>query len=612
MKFAMATNKPIRDSVPSLWRILRFFFAKMGAYRLMLSGSLFALLCEIAFVIAAPWPLKFVIDNLIIQDASAAEVISNPGLLLLLAASAVVAIAGLKALAGYLHTVGFAVIGSRVLAEVRQDLYQHLQTLSLTFHTKNKSGDLITRVISDLGIVKEVMINTVLPLFGSVVLLISMFAVIFWLHWQLALIALAIMPLFWLAASYLGKRIQKASRKQRHQEGAMASTAAESIASIKAVQALSLNNKFANSFGANNHGDLQHSVKAKHFTALLTGTVGLLIGMVTALVLWFGAHLVLTDQLTPGELLVILSYLKSAFKPIRSFAKQVSRLAKAATAGERVLDIFDQAPEVIDSPQAKLAPRLYGEVCFEQVNFAYESGYPILQDLNFEVAAGQHVALVGASGSGKSTITSLLLRLYDPQSGRVLIDGHDIREFTVNSLRNQISVSLQDPCIFATSVRDNIAYGCANATHEEIEAAAKLTNAHAFITALPKGYDTVISERGATLSNGQRQRIALARTAIRRSPILILDEPTTGLDRENEVAVADALMRLSKGRTTFQITHHLHHAIHADAIWLLDHGRIIECGTHDQLMQANQRYAAMYKASLSGVDEEEGNCVVNY
>jgi len=609
----MGNSKSMRENVPSLWRILRFFSAKMAAYRLLLTGSFVALLCEIAFILAAPWPLKFVIDNLIIQDgaAGAGEALSNPGTLLMLAASAVVAIAGLRALATYLNTVGFAVIGSRVLAEVRQDLYQHLQALSLAFHTKNKSGDLITRVIGDLGIIKEVMINTVLPLFGSVILLISMFGVIFWLHWQLALIALAILPLFWLAASYLGKRIQAASRKQRRQEGAMASTAAESIASIKTVQALSLDNKFASSFGANNRRDLRHSVRAKHFTALLTGAVGILIGVVTALVLWFGARLVLTNELTPGELLVILSYLKSAFKPIRSFSKQVSRLAKAATSGERVLHIFDQTPEIIDSPHAEPAPPLRGKVRFERVNFAYESGHPILQNLDFEVPAGQHIALVGASGSGKSTIISLLMRLHDPQSGRVLIDDRDIRDFTVHSLRSQISVALQDPCIFAASVRDNIAYGSPDATDAEIETAAKLANADEFILALPKGYDTLISERGATLSNGQRQRIALARMAIRRSPILILDEPTTGLDRKNEIAVVDALSRLSKGRTTFQITHHLHHAIHADVIWLLDHGRIIEQGSHAQLMQANQCYAAMFKADLIDVEQEEGSYVVS-
>lgn len=608
----MSKSKDIRDSAPGLWRIGRFFSAKMGAYRLLLTGSFIALLCEIAFVIAAPWPLKFVIDNLLIQDTNTTDLASNSGLLLIIAATAVIAIAALQSLAAYLHTVGFAVIGSRVLQAVREDLYRHLQTLSLTFHTQNKSGDLITRVVSDLGIVKEVMINTVLPLFGSLVLLISMFTVIFWLHWQLALIALTIMPLFWLAASYLGKRVQIASRKQRHQEGAMASTAAESIAAIKAVQALSLDNKFANAFGANNRKDLEHSVRAKQFTALLTGTVGILIGIVTALVLWFGARLVLNNELTPGELLVILSYLKSAFKPIRRFSKQVSRLAKAATAGERVLDIFEQTPEVTDSPHAKPAPPLHGNIRFEQVNFAYQAGHPILQDLSFNVTAGQQIALVGASGSGKSTLTNLLLRLYDPQSGKVLIDEQDIRDFTIHSLRSQISVALQDPYIFAASVRDNIAYGFPDASDAEIESAAKLANAHAFISALPQGYDTVISERGATLSNGQRQRIALARTAISRAPILILDEPATGLDRENENAIISALNRLSKDRTTFQITHHLHHAIHADVIWMLDHGRIIEQGTHAQLMRANQRYAALYNAGLRNVTQQESHYAANH
>ncbi len=597
----MGKSKNLRDSAPSLWRIGRFFSAKMAAYRLLLTGSFIAMFFEILFILAAPWPLKFVIDNLIIQDASVGNVATNPGLLLILVATAVVAIAGLKALTGYLHTVGFALIGSRVLAEVRLDLYQHLQTLSLTFHANNKSGDLITRIISDLGIIKGVMINVVLPLLGSLVLLFSMFGIIFWLHWQLALIALGIIPLFLMAANYLGKRIQKASRKQRYQEGAMASTASESIASIKAVQALSLGDKFASSFGDNNRKDLQHSIQAKKLTALLTGTVGILAGLVTALVLWFGANLVLNNELTLGELLVILSYVKSALKPIRSFSKKVGRIARSATAGERILHVFDQTPDIVDSPHAKPAPSLHGNIRFDQVSFAYEPGYPILQNLNFTVTAGQQIALVGASGSGKSTLINLLMRLYDPQEGRVLIDDHDIRDFTIHSLRNQISVALQDPYIFATTVRDNIAYGFTEATDAEIESAAKLANAHDFIIALPQGYNTRISERGATLSNGQRQRLALARMAIRPSPILILDEPTTGLDRENEIAVVSALNRLSKGRTTFHITHHLHHAMHTDAIWMFDHGRIIEQGTHAELMKANQRYAAMFKADFKQI-----------
>ena len=605
----MGKNNTLRNTMPSLWRLFRLFSPKLGAHRFMLAGSFTALLCEIAFVIAAPWPLKFVIDNLIIHNANATP--SNPTVFLIAAAAAVIVIAALRALAAYLNTVGFAIIGSRVLAEVRQDLYRHLQTLSLTFHANSKSGDLITRVISDLGILKEVIVNTVLPLFGSIVLLIGMFSVIFWLHWQLALIALTIMPLFWLAASHLGKRIQQASRKQRHQEGAMAATAAESIAAIKAIQTLSLDQKFANTFGASNRQDLRHSVRAKQLSAMLTGAVGILIGMVTALVLWFGAHLVLTQELTPGELLVILSYLKSAFKPVRSFAKQVARLAKAMTAGERVLDIFEQTPDVTESPTATPAPPLQGHVRFEHVRFGYDPERPILHDVDFDVPAGQHIALVGASGSGKSTLINLMLRLHDPQHGRILIDGHDIRDFTLSSLRSQFSVALQDPYLFAASVRDNIAYGSPHTTAADIEAAAKLANAHTFIMALPHGYDTVISERGATLSNGQRQRIAIARAAIRRSPILILDEPATGLDRENETAVVDALARLARHRTTFQITHHLHHAMRADVIWLLDQGRIVEQGTHAQLMHANQRYAAMFNAGVSGVPDKESNYVVN-
>jgi ATP-binding cassette, subfamily B, bacterial len=321
----------------------------------------------------------------------------------------------------------------------------------------------------------------------------------------------------------------------------------------------------------------------------------MLIGVATALVLWRGAELVMANTLTPGDLLVFLTYLKNAFKPVRDFAKYIGRLAKASAAGDRILDLLDHAPEIYDLPDAQPAPRLVGAVTFEQVKFAYQPGHLVLHHLDFEIQPGQRVAIVGHSGSGKSTLSSLLLRLYDPTEGRILIDGTDIRQYTLESLRTQISVVLQDSVLFAASVWDNITYGSAMATEADVIAAAKLANAHNFILKFPLGYDTVLGERGVTLSGGQRQRLSIARAAIRQAPILVLDEPTTGLDKANEREVLDALERVETGRTTLMIVHDLELAARADLILYLEQGRLLEQGNHDELMQLGDRYAALYR-----------------
>jgi ATP-binding cassette subfamily B protein len=524
---------------------------------------------------------------------------------LALSALAIVVLTALRTLADYANTIGFALVGNRVLTQVRNELYRHLQGLSLSFHTKARSGDLILRVMSDVNMVKDVAVTAALPLLASGLIFVGMVGVMFWLQWKLALVALAFLPLLWFWTFRLGRRIQQAARKQRKRESAMAASAAEAIGAIKIVQTLCLEGVFADSFLRRNKKSMKEDVKGARLSAALGRTAGFLIATSTALVLWYGAHLVISGELSPGDLVVFLAYLKMAYRPIQEFAKYTARLAKASAAGERVLDLLDRTPEVRDLPGAVPAPPLTGAVCFDGVSFAYEAGRPVLDGIDFSVNPGEHVALVGPSGIGKSTIVSLMLRLYDPMQGRVLIDGRDLREYTLASLRSQISVVLQDTLLFAASVRDNIAYGAQNATNEEIEAAARLANAHEFIRALPAGYDTPLGERGATLSAGQRQRIAIARAAVRRSPILILDEPATGLDEENQRAVLEALERLAEGRTTFSITHDLQHAARADLILYLEHGRVFERGTQHELLQTNGRYANLFRLQNSAFDDHE-------
>lgn len=589
--------------LPGLGRIMRRFWPYVRQHVLLLVMGVFALLASVAARLLEPWPLKFVIDRVVVDSpaggASGLAFIDQlePMTLLTYAAIATVLIVSARGVGVYFSTVAFALVGNKVLTNVRQDLYRHLQRLSLTFHNKTRTGELTVRIIGDIGMLKETTVTAILPLLANVLILVGMVGIMLWMNWQLALLALAPMPLLWLSSVRAGRQIRDISRKQRKREGAMASTASESLTAIREVQAMSLEATFEKAFSGENDKSLKEGVKGKRLAAGLERTVNILIGLSTALVLWFGAKLVLSGDLTPGDLIVFLTYLKNTFRPIRAFAKYTSRLAKATAEGERVIELLDQSVEVQDRPDARPAPAFSGAIRFDSVVFGYDPENPVLREVDLAIDAGERVALVDPSGMGKSTLAGLLLRLYDPLQGGVLIDGVDIREYRINSLRMQISIVLPDTLLFATSVRENISYGAPDADEAAIEQAARLANAHDFISALPEGYDTVLSERGTTLSSGQRQRIAIARAALRQSPILILDEPTTGLDEANERVVVEAMEKLAVGRTVLVITHDPKLAARADRIVYIEHGKLVEQGSHSELMQQNGRYAKTFKAS---------------
>ncbi|MDQ3697702.1 MAG: ABC transporter ATP-binding protein/permease [Gemmatimonadota bacterium] len=583
-------------------RVVRRFAPYLQRHRLLVGGSLGALLAEVCLKALEPIPLKVIFDHVIAPPAAAPPSVLDsltPLMLLAVTAAALIAIVGLRALASYASTVGFALIGNRVLTEVRNDLYRHLQRLSLAFHARARSGDLLLRVSRDVDMLKEVTVTAALPLLGNVAILVVTVTLMFVVHARLALVAVAMLPLFWLAMSRGTRHIREAARMQRRREGSVAATTAESLGAIKTVQVLSLEGRFASAFGRQNDRTLLDDVRAKRLAAGLERRVDVLLAVVTAFALGYGAYLVSQAELTGGELLVFLAYLKMSFRPLQDLAKYTARLARATAAGERVMELLDQVPDVHDCPGAVPAPAFSGDLRFDGVRFAYEDGAPVLDGVELHARPGQHVAIIGTSGSGKSTLASLLLRLYDPHDGRVLIDGEDIRRYTLESLRAQISVVLQEPLLFAASVRENIAYGAPDVGEDAIIAAARLANAHGFISALPQGYDTVLGERGVTLSAGQRQRIAIARSAVRRSPIVVLDEPVTGMDGENERAVLDALARLTRGRTTILITHDLRQAARADLVIHLERGRVTECGTHSELLRARGRYASLFTAQTS-------------
>lgn len=593
---------------PGLGKVIRQFWPQIRQEKALLSVSIIGLVIEVLARLLSPWPLKLIFDYVLLSDANSTDLPVlgevNPSVLILILALSIVGVAGLSAMSAYISLVSLSVAASRMISDIRSQLYRHLQRLSLAFHYQAKSGDLLTRITSDMDRLRDVIINHALPLLINIFTLFCMVGVMFWMDWELALIALAVLPVFMFSTVSITQRIRKISQRQRRRESAMAATAAESIGAIKVVQALSLERVLEQLFVHDNRKSLEESARTQQFSAGLKRTAEILVAIATALVLWRGVYLVQLDKASPGDLLVFITYLKTAFKPTRELAKQMAKISRGVVSAERIIDLLNVEPEVRNAKDAIAAPPFQGTIKFENVSFAYQGNQDTLQNLSFEVKPGQRVALVGPSGSGKSTLVSLLLRLYDPHSGRILIDGQDLRRYQLDSLRNQISIVLQDSILFGTSIRDNIAYGSLGATDAEVRRAAKLANAHEFIMALPDGYNTLMSERGATLSGGQRQRVAIARAAIRKAPIVILDEPTVGLDNKSEQAVNQALKRLTQSSTTLLITHDLSVSKDFDKILYIEAGQVLEQGTHQELMHQGQHYAALFQLQSAVYPEQ--------
>jgi ATP-binding cassette subfamily B protein len=542
-----------RAIAPRFARVAARFRPELGRERGLLAAAFAALLAEVALKLLEPWPMKIVFDHVLDAAAPPAWLDGVPsGWLIAGCAAATFTVVAAGAAASYASTVGFALAGNRVLTRVRERLFAHTQLLSLATDRDARLGDWLTRIVGDVGILKDVVVTALLPLGASLLVLAGMLGVMVWMDPELAVVALAPLPLFVLFTVRRTRRIQDAGREQRQREGELANAAAESLGALAVVQMLSLESRFARLFGAASKRDLSQGVRGKRLAAGLERGVDLLAGLSTALVLGYGASRVLGGYVTPGELVVFLTYQRRAFKPVRDFAKYTARIAKATASGERVLELLDRSPAVRERADARTAPRLSGAIAFRGVRFGYGDGAPVLDGFDLEIAPGEWIALVGASGAGKSTLAALLLRLVDPQQGAVLVDGIDVRELTLHSLR------------------ENIACGMADASDSEIEAAARLARVDEFAARLPDGLDTYVGERGATLSRGQRQRVGIARAALREAPILVLDEPMTGLDAENERLVRDALERAARGRTCLLITHDGEHAARCDRVVALD------------------------------------------
>ena len=582
-----------------IWTLVRFrrFLRPYGG---RLTTGVFMTLASTLFALAQPWPLKVIVDSVLRGEPPHVPGFSfidgwSKTQLLNAAIGAFLVIVVLGALLDYAGTYLMDSSGVRIVAAIREALFSRLQRLSLRFHASQRAGDLITRLMSDISRVQDMLIQWFSLLVPNLALLIGMTVVMFWIDWGFTLIALAVAPPLALIVYRYKSRIKGASQRARRLEGLLAARAGEVLGAVRIVQAFTREDFEDERFSRQSTSTLAANLEATKLQAEFSPLVDVVAGTGTAVVLFVGTHRVLSGQLSLGLLLVFLSYLGSLYKPMRQLSKLAYTTSRGVASAERVSEILEAEIDVRDEPGAPAAPAFAGRVRFDHVSFGYVETEPVLHDIDLEVEPARVVAVVGPTGAGKSTLVGLIPRFFDPQDGRVLLDGLDVRGLQLASVRSQISIVPQEPILFEGTIFENIAYGKDDATEQEVAQAAEAALVDEFVQRLPDGYQTVVGERGGTLAGGERQRISIARALVRDAPILILDEPTSALDPRSELLLMQALRRLIAGRTTFVIAHRMSTVAGADEVLALDRGRLVERGTHEELLAVD---GGLYRSFL--------------
>lgn len=561
----------------------------------------------------APWPLKIVLDNVLQSHPSksygwlnhlVSTTFGGDSLAVLqFAAISALVIAVFGAICSYAEKFLTTSVGQWVMHDLRRTLYAHVQRLSLSYHDQKQTGDLISRVTSDIDAIQSFIASGLLGALANTLTLAGMVAVMLYINWRFTLIALSVAPLLFIVVYSYTRRIKKASREVRKKEGEIVSVIQEVLTSIRVVKAFGREAYEQHRLEEESLESVEIALRARGLKAKLSPIVEIIVACGTAMVLWFGGRMAMSGSLSAGSLIVFIFYLGKMYKPMQELSKMTDSYSKASVGYERIREVLETSRELADLPGARPAPRFRGQIEFDHVHFSYNAGIPVLRDINFRIERGQVAALCGPTGAGKTSVVSLIPRFYDPISGVVKIDGVDVRRYTQESLRHQISFVLQETILFHGPVWTNIAYGKPGASRDEILRAAEIANAREFIEKMPDGYNTIVGERGVTLSGGQRQRIAIARAVIRNSPILILDEPSSGLDSGSEKLVFEALDRLMEGKTSLVIAHRLSTIRRSDVIFVVKDGAIVERGSHGELLQSGGVYSELYELQFRQEEE---------